>query len=138
MKKQLLQITLVGFFTMLIVNSPLHAADGPKGNLKSEAKMAVYKQVKIEKESPKKIKKLTFKEKFKLIKQFRKEKRKLRKMGVKSDAPMIILYILAVLLPPVAVGIYTDWEAKPTLIDLLLTLLFWLPGIVYAFYILLS
>ncbi|MDF1549566.1 MAG: YqaE/Pmp3 family membrane protein [Bacteroidales bacterium] len=86
----------------------------------------------------KKVKKLTFREKIKLIKKIKKEQKKARKMGVKSDDKMILLYVLAVLLPPVAVGIFTDWDAKPTLIDLLLTLIFWLPGVVYAFYILLS
>lgn len=89
-------------------------------------------------QSTEKITKLTFKQKLKLLKEIRKERKKMRKMGLKEKAPMVLLYILAVLLPPVAVGIYTNWEAKPTLIDLLLTLIFWLPGVVYAFYILLS
>jgi len=89
-------------------------------------------------QSNEKTVRLTFKQKIKLLKEIRAERKKMRKMGIKEKAPMVLLYILAVLLPPVAVGIYTNWEAKPTLIDLLLTLIFWLPGVVYAFYILLS
>ena len=45
-------------------------------------------------------------------------------------------YSLAVLLPPVAVGLHTDWAAVPTLSNCAWTLLWWLPGIVHAIYIL--
>ena len=79
-------------------------------------------------------KKLSFREKFKLVKQMRKEMKKSRKGG--SDVPMVVLFILAIFLPPVAVGIYTNW-GEPTLWNLLFTLLFWFPGIIHAFYILL-
>ena len=50
-----------------------------------------------------------------------------------SDDMMILLIILAILIPFVAVGIYTDWDVKKTVIALILTLLFWLPGMIYAF-----
>lgn len=49
-----------------------------------------------------------------------------------SDDMMILLIILAIIIPFVAVGIYTDWDVTKTLIALILTILFWLPGIVYA------
>lgn len=49
-----------------------------------------------------------------------------------TDDMMILLIILAILLPFVAVGIYTDWDVTKVLIALLLSLLFWLPGIIYA------
>ena len=52
--------------------------------------------------------------------------------SVKGD-DMVIYYVLAVLIPPVAVGLYTDWESKPTLINLVLTFIGWLPGVVHAF-----
>jgi uncharacterized membrane protein YqaE (UPF0057 family) len=47
--------------------------------------------------------------------------------------PKILLYILALLIPWLAVGLATDWEGKKIGICLLLTLLFLLPGIIYAF-----
>ena len=53
----------------------------------------------------------------------------------KVDVDPIVLYILAVILPPVAVGLYTNWEPEPTLINLALTCVLYLPGIVHAFYI---
>jgi uncharacterized membrane protein YqaE (UPF0057 family) len=80
------------------------------------------------------FKNLSFKEKHKLMRDFRKEIKKSRK--VVSGTPKWVLYILAVIIPPVAVGIFTDW-GKPTLWNLLFTLLFWVPGIIHAFYILL-
>jgi len=82
------------------------------------------------------IKSLSFKEKMNLFEKVRKERKIARKSGVKST-PVVVLYILAVILPPVAVGIHTDW-GEPTLWNLLFTLLFWIPGIVHAFYIILG
>ncbi len=49
-----------------------------------------------------------------------------------SDDMMILLIILAILIPFVAVGIYTDWDVTKTVRALLLTLLFWIPGVIYA------
>lgn len=53
----------------------------------------------------------------------------------KVDVDPIVMYILAVILPPVAVGLHTNWEPEPTLINLALTCVLYLPGIVHAFYI---
>ena len=82
------------------------------------------------------IKSLTFKEKVKLFRTIRKEKKKAERSGL-SSVPTPVLYILAIFIPPVAVGIFTDWK-EPTLWNLLWTLLFWLPGIIHAFYIILG
>jgi uncharacterized membrane protein YqaE (UPF0057 family) len=79
-------------------------------------------------------KKLTFREKFRIIRQIRKEMHQSKKSG--TEVPMIVLFILAIFLPPVAVGIYTNWR-EPTLWNLLFTIIMWLPGIVHAFYVLL-
>jgi len=45
---------------------------------------------------------------------------------------MILLIILAIIIPFVAVGVYTNWDVKKTVITLLLSMIFWLPGIIYA------
>jgi uncharacterized membrane protein YqaE (UPF0057 family) len=45
-------------------------------------------------------------------------------------------YILAILLPPLAVGIHTDWAGKPTISNVLWTCLGYAPGIVHAFIVL--
>jgi len=50
-----------------------------------------------------------------------------------ADSDLILLYILCLLLPPVAVGIVTDWEGGPLILNIILCLLCWIPGIVHAF-----
>ncbi|MFN5982887.1 MAG: YqaE/Pmp3 family membrane protein [Fluviicola sp.] len=47
----------------------------------------------------------------------------------------ILYIILCILLPFVAVGLATDWDLTKTLICLLLSILFWIPGVIYAFII---
>ena len=51
-----------------------------------------------------------------------------------SDVPMILLVLLAIFIPPLAVFL-VDGIGTPFWIDLILTLLFFLPGIIYALYI---
>lgn len=48
----------------------------------------------------------------------------------------IAYYILAVLLPPAAVGIHTDWSMPVTLYSIAWTILGWLPGVIHAFIVL--
>jgi len=81
-------------------------------------------------------KELTFKEKLKIIREIRKESKNNKEVK-KGGTPKVILYILAVILPPVAVGIHTNW-GEPTLWNVLFTICFWIPGIVHAFYHLLK
>ncbi len=52
------------------------------------------------------------------------------------DDHAILLIILAILLPFAAVGIVTDWDLNDVLINVILTLLCGIPGIIHAFYIL--
>lgn len=52
--------------------------------------------------------------------------------GKKSDDGLILLYILAFILPFLAVGIVTDWDLKLVLISLLLMCLLWLPAVIFA------
>ena len=52
--------------------------------------------------------------------------------GVMStQGPSVGMYILAVILPPLAVWLYTG-DTNVTLINLLLTIIGWLPGVVHA------
>lgn len=43
-----------------------------------------------------------------------------------------MLLILAIFFPPIAVGLKKNWALIPLLISIILTLLFWLPGIIHA------
>ncbi len=45
-------------------------------------------------------------------------------------------YILAIFIPPLAVGLHTNWAVTPLVINIILTLLFFLPGIIHAFIVL--
>lgn len=72
------------------------------------------------------------------IKSNKKEIKQLLKKAKNSELSdgelmQILLIILCIILPFVAVGIYTDWDLIKVLICLALCILFWLPGIIYAF-----
>jgi len=77
---------------------------------------------------------LSSKEKVKLIKLAIEDVQKAELSG--SGGPTIGYYILAVLLPPAAVGIYTDWSMPTTLYSVAWTILGWVPGIIHAFIVL--
>jgi len=51
--------------------------------------------------------------------------------------PTIILIILAILLPPLAVYLKTN-SGKQTIINLILCLFFWVPGILHTLYLILA
>jgi len=55
-----------------------------------------------------------------------------------ATVSMVLLIILCFLLPWLAVGLYTGWDVKLTLIAVILWLLGWVPGIVFAFLVVLG
>lgn len=71
------------------------------------------------------------------VKAYKNSKAEIRKaLKERNAGDMTILYIiLCILLPFVAVGLATDWDLTKTLICLLLSILFWIPGVIYAFII---
>ncbi len=77
------------------------------------------------------VKQLSISERVKLVKLSIKD----AKMAEASGKASAGLYVLALFLPPVAVGIHTDWD-MPTLYNLLWTLLGGLPGVIHAFIVL--
>ena len=71
-------------------------------------------------------------------KQISKQEIKALKKAVKSqkksdDVPVGLLYVLCFFFPFVAVGLVTDWDIKAVLINILLTALCGIPGIIHAF-----
>lgn len=50
-----------------------------------------------------------------------------------NAASDVVLVILSIFLPPVAVVVYEDSVTGNFWLDLVLTLLFWIPGMIYAF-----
>ena len=86
-------------------------------------------------------KQLSHKEKRSRVKQVRSEYKALkaaRKAGKDADSNTVLLAILAILLPPLAVFLYEGEINSRFWISLLLTLLFWIPGVIYALIIILG
>lgn len=81
-----------------------------------------------------KEKKFRIKESKALLKQYKAEK----KAGASTDTNTLLLVILAILLPPLAVYLHEDAINTKFWIDLILTLLFFLPGIIYALIVILG
>lgn len=81
-----------------------------------------------------KEKNVRIKEAKKEIKNFKKQKRK----GGDADTNTLLLVILAILLPPLAVYLHQGEINTKFWISLILTLLFWLPGVIYALIVILG
>jgi uncharacterized membrane protein YqaE (UPF0057 family) len=81
-----------------------------------------------------KEKKFRIKESKELLKEYKAQK----KAGTSTDTNTLLLVILAILLPPLAVYLHEIAINTKFWIDLLLTLLFFLPGIIYALIVILG
>lgn len=51
-----------------------------------------------------------------------------------ADDTTILLVILSFILPPLAVYLLYDEAGTPFIVNLILTLLFWVPGVIHALY----
>jgi uncharacterized membrane protein YqaE (UPF0057 family) len=72
------------------------------------------------------------------VKQVAKQEIKALKKALKSqsksdDVPVGLLYALCFFFPFVAVGLVTDWDVKEVIVNILLTCLCGIPGIIHAF-----
>ena len=81
-----------------------------------------------------KEKKARFKEVKKAIKEFKAEK----KAGKEPVASTVIQVIFAILIPPLGVYLHEGEINKRFWIDLLLTILFFIPGMIYALVVVLG
>jgi uncharacterized membrane protein YqaE (UPF0057 family) len=77
---------------------------------------------------PKHERKSRIKEAKKLLKEYKADKR----AGRDTDTSMVLLVILAILLPPLAVYLKEGEINSRFWLSLILTLLFWVPGVIYA------
>ncbi|MFK7771918.1 MAG: YqaE/Pmp3 family membrane protein [Saprospiraceae bacterium] len=104
-----------------------------------EAKEAVNSEdaKKVEADVMSDWKSLSRKEKRAKKRAIKKELKKLKKQKRATDDRTILLVILAILLPPAAVGVYEGITTR-FWISLLLTLLFFLPGLIYALIVVLE
>lgn len=58
-------------------------------------------------------------------------------MGDNAELSKLLLVIIAILIPPLAVGLKTGVGA-PLFINIILTLLFYVPGLLHALYVVLK
>ncbi len=78
------------------------------------------------------------KERLKEVKKELKEYKKLKKSGAEPSTNKVLLVILAILLPPLAVYLHQGEINSKFWISLLLTLLFFIPGVIYALLVVLG
>ena len=67
----------------------------------------------------------------------RAKKEKKEEGSTSNDTELLLLVILAILLPPLAVYLHEDYISINFWLCLILTLIFWLPGIIFALVIIL-
>lgn len=74
------------------------------------------------------------------VKKVVKEYKAAKKAGTASEpsTSTLLLVILAILLPPLAVYLHQGTINCKFWLSLLLTLLFWLPGVIYALFVILG
>jgi uncharacterized membrane protein YqaE (UPF0057 family) len=77
-------------------------------------------------------------ERLKFVKKEIKAFKAARKTGKETDTNTLLYVILAILLPPLAVYLHQGEINNKFWISLLLTLLFWLPGVIYALIVILG
>ena len=77
-------------------------------------------------------------ERFKEIKAEIRHYKAEKKAGHEPSTNTLLLVILAIILPPLAVYLFEDEINNKFWISLILTLLFWIPGVIYALVVILS
>lgn len=55
-----------------------------------------------------------------------------------DDTELILMVILCFLIPPIAVGLATDWDLETVVLNVILTLLCGLPGVIHALIVVLG
>ena len=122
------------FLTLLVMvslcSSPVLAASLPSDNTaKTEpAPATVTTAVEEFRNLSKHERKSRIKEVKKLLKEHKADKR----AGRAAESDIVLLAILAILLPPLAVYLKEEEINSRFWISLILTLLFWIPGVIFA------
>lgn len=131
--------TLFALLALLIVAAPVSqlsaAVIAPASALSTEPDAAT---VKAATDAFKALSKKEKREKAKLVKKEIKAYQAAKKAGKDAETNTLLLVILAILLPPLAVYLHQGEINNKFWISLLLTLLFWLPGVIYALILILG
>lgn len=140
MKKTFTRLMVV-LVTLSLISSPVVStamtvpASTPVSTPSNEPDPAVVKAAVEEfKSLSRKERKARIKDVKKALRQFKAEKR----AGKEPSDNTVLLVILAILLPPLAVYLHEGEVNTRFWISLVLTLLFWLPGVIYALIVVLG
>ncbi len=64
---------------------------------------------------------------------FKAAQKSMKKKGSTADIPQVLYIVLAIFgLAWIAMGIFDNWKGSTWIVNLILTLLFWLPGFIHA------
>lgn len=134
--KKLTTSILILLVMVSVCSSPVLAASLPLDNTaKTEpAPAAVTSAVDEFKSLSKHERKSRIKEAKKVLKEYKADKR----AGREADTSLLLLVILAILLPPLAVYLKEGEINSRFWISLILTLLFWIPGVIFALLVVLD
>jgi len=133
MKKVLLAVLALlvigtSFNNVSATVAPLSSVNGNPDSSTVRAAMDAFKSL------PKAERKEKIKDAKKELKAFKAAK----KAGKEPSTNTLLLVILAILLPPLAVYLHQGEINSKFWLSLLLTLLFWLPGVIYALIVILG
>jgi uncharacterized membrane protein YqaE (UPF0057 family) len=103
----------------VVVNNNVEEQNGTKSELKTKKELNNFEAITLEVQSN-------------TNQPIKKEKTDSTQSNNSSGFPMLLLIILCFILPPLAVGLVRGWTVKEFIISILLTLLLWLPGVIYA------
>jgi uncharacterized membrane protein YqaE (UPF0057 family) len=145
MKKILTHVSLVLLFTSFVLSPSfaltLTVPSSPGTTETSKDTTAAVDREKVN-EALKEFKSLSkhdrkerLKEAKKVVKKYKADKRAGK---AEPSTNMVLLVILAILLPPVAVYLHEGEINTKFWISIILTLLFWIPGVIYALIVILS
>jgi len=107
----------------------------------TQQESATSADVKAEKELTKAERKELRKERKKMRKQMRKELKKAIKEARKnkdSDTDLLVLVLITILIPPLGVFLYEEEITGRFWLSLILTLLFYVPGLIYSLIVILG
>ena len=124
------------FIAVLMLSAPFYNSSAASMSVPASDPDPVSVKMAIER-----FKSLSRKEKKELIREAKKEIKLYKAEKRASGEPStntLLLVILSILLPPLAVYLHDGVINSHFWIDLILTLIFWLPGVIYALVIVLS
>src|SRR6476469_3631574 len=128
-------LMLPSFAISFTVPSESSPSDMPRDTTATLSKEKIDEALKDFKSLSKHERKKRIKEAKKTWKEYKADKRAGK---AESDTNTILLVILAILLPPLAVYLYEGEINTRFWISIILTLLFWIPGVIYALILILG